>query len=137
MQETKTWVRSLDQEYPLEWEWQPTPVFLPGEFHGQRSLVGYSPWGWKESDKLSTVAQQEEEEALGSLCAMWGRSKKAATCKLREAPLPGANQAGTLISGLPASHKMCLNRSACGILLWQPKLSKAHTKKQGAAVTNT
>ena len=31
-------------------EWQPTPVFLPGEFHGQRSLVGYSPWGPKELD---------------------------------------------------------------------------------------
>jgi len=32
-------------------EWLlPTPVFLPGEFHGQRSLVGYSPWGHKESD---------------------------------------------------------------------------------------
>jgi len=30
--------------------WQPTPVFLPGEFRGQRSLVGYSPWGCKESD---------------------------------------------------------------------------------------
>ena len=29
---------------------QPTPVFLPGEFHGQRSLVGYSPWGHKELD---------------------------------------------------------------------------------------
>ena len=26
---------------------QPTPVFLPGKFHGQRSLVGYSPWGCK------------------------------------------------------------------------------------------
>ena len=31
-------------------EWQPTPVFLPGESHGQRSLVDYSPWGHKESD---------------------------------------------------------------------------------------
>ena len=30
--------------------WQPTPVFLPGKSHGQRSLVGYSPWGCKESD---------------------------------------------------------------------------------------
>ena len=29
---------------------QPTPVFLPGEFHGQRSLGGYSPWGCKELD---------------------------------------------------------------------------------------
>ena len=39
------------QEDPLEKEWQPTPVFLPGESHGQRRLVGYSPWGHKESDK--------------------------------------------------------------------------------------
>ena len=31
-------------------KWQPTPVFLPGESHGQRSLVGYSPRGRKESD---------------------------------------------------------------------------------------
>ena len=31
-------------------KWQPTPVFLPGEFHGQRSLAGYSPQGHKESD---------------------------------------------------------------------------------------
>ena len=31
-------------------KWQPTPVFLPGESHGWRSLVGYSPWGRKESD---------------------------------------------------------------------------------------
>ena len=31
-------------------KWQPTPVFLPGEFHRQRSLAGYSPWSHKESD---------------------------------------------------------------------------------------
>ena len=31
-------------------EWQPTPVFLPGESHGRRSLVGYSSWGRRESD---------------------------------------------------------------------------------------
>ena len=31
-------------------EWQLTPVFLPGKFHGQRNLVGYSPWSRKESD---------------------------------------------------------------------------------------
>ena len=35
---------------PWRRAWQPTPVFLPGEPHGQRSLVGYSPWGSKESD---------------------------------------------------------------------------------------
>ena len=38
------------QEDPLEGAWQPTLVFLPGEFHGQRSLVGYGPCGCKESD---------------------------------------------------------------------------------------
>ena len=31
-------------------KWQPTPVFLPGESHGQRGLIGYSLWGRKESD---------------------------------------------------------------------------------------
>ena len=35
-------------------EWLPTPVFLPRESHGQRSLAGYSPWGHKESDMTET-----------------------------------------------------------------------------------
>ena len=30
--------------------WQPTPIFLPGNFHGQGSLAGYSLWGRQESD---------------------------------------------------------------------------------------
>ena len=38
----ETQVQSLGWEDLLEKKWQPTPVFLPGEFHGQRSLVGYS-----------------------------------------------------------------------------------------------
>ena len=51
MQETQeTWVQSLGQEDPLEEEMEPTPVFLPGKFHGWRSLEDYSPWGHKESD---------------------------------------------------------------------------------------
>ena len=35
--------------------WQPTPAFLPGESHGQRSLVGYSPWGQGESDRTEAT----------------------------------------------------------------------------------
>ena len=35
---------------PWRRKWQPTPAFLPGKSHGQRSLVGYSPWSHKESD---------------------------------------------------------------------------------------
>ena len=46
----ETWVQSLGWEDPLEKGQLPTPVFLPGEFHGQRSLVGYSPLGHKESN---------------------------------------------------------------------------------------
>ena len=40
------WVRKI----PWKRAWQPTPVFLPKKFHGQRSLEGYSPWICKESD---------------------------------------------------------------------------------------
>ena len=51
----ETQVLSLGWEDPLEGEWLPTSVFLPGEFHGERSmairsLADYSPWGCKESD---------------------------------------------------------------------------------------
>ena len=44
------WVQSLGWEDPRRKKWQPTPVFLPGKLHGQRSLAGYSPWGCKELD---------------------------------------------------------------------------------------
>jgi len=44
----ETWVQSLGLEDPLRRKWQPIPVFLPGEFHGQRSLMGYNPWDHKE-----------------------------------------------------------------------------------------
>ena len=40
---------------PGEGQWQPTPLFFPGEFHGQRSLPGYSPQGGKESDMTKTI----------------------------------------------------------------------------------
>ena len=52
----ETQVQSLGWENPLEKEkWQPIPVFLPGEFHGQRSLASYSPQGCKDSDTTERV----------------------------------------------------------------------------------
>ena len=46
------WVRKI----PWRSEWLPTPLFLPGEFHGQRSLAGYSPWYHKKWESpTSTV----------------------------------------------------------------------------------
>ena len=44
--EFNPWVRNILWRR----KWHPTPVFLPGESHGRRSLVGYSPWGRKELD---------------------------------------------------------------------------------------
>ena len=45
------WVRKI----PWSRKWQPTPIFLPGESHGQRSLVGYIPWGHKELDMIEVT----------------------------------------------------------------------------------
>ena len=64
MQETQ--IRSLGRENPLE-KGLPSLVLLPGESHGQRSLVGYSPWGRKESDtteRLSRHAHPWRTEVL-------------------------------------------------------------------------
>ena len=48
------WTTSLWLFTFMHWrrKWQPTPVFLPGKSHGQRSPVGYSPWGCKELDTI-------------------------------------------------------------------------------------
>ena len=43
-------------EIPWRRKWQPTPVFLPGKFHGQRSLGGYSPWGCRVRHNWSNLA---------------------------------------------------------------------------------
>ena len=41
-------------------KWQPTPVFLPGKSHGQRSLAGYSPWGHKESHTTERLNSNDQ-----------------------------------------------------------------------------
>ena len=60
----ETSVRSLGPEDPLEKGMViPTPVLLPGEFHEQRSLAGYSPWGCTESE--SHMTEQLRTQDLG------------------------------------------------------------------------
>ena len=49
------WIRKI----PWRRAWKPTPVFLPGEFHGQRSPESYSPWGGTESDRTGNQAGLE------------------------------------------------------------------------------
>ena len=63
------WVRKI----PYKRKLQPTPVFSPGNFHGQRSLVGYSPWGHKESDKT---------ERLSNRCLMHHKEEAQAGIKI-------------------------------------------------------
>ena len=53
------WVKKI----PWRRAWQPTPVFLPGKSHGQRSLAGDSPWGLRESD-MTEVRMQTHTQCL-------------------------------------------------------------------------
>ena len=56
MQETQEmWVQSLVRKIPWQRAWQPIPVFLPGESHGQQSLAGYSSWSHKKSDTTEVI----------------------------------------------------------------------------------
>ena len=82
-----------------EWrrKWQPTPVFVPGKFHGQRNLAGYSPWGgeelatterltslslftfmhWRRKWQPTPVFLPGESQGQRSLvgCCLWGRTE--------------------------------------------------------------
>ena len=65
------WVRKI----PWKRAWPPTPVFYPGESHGQRCLVGYSPQGHKELDTTEVT-----EQAYTSFSRLWALESKASLC---------------------------------------------------------
>ena len=68
-----SWVGKI----PGRRKWQPTPVFLPGKFHGQRSLVGYSPWGCKESDwAIKHACMLNQPQGMG-----WGGGGEEVKCE--------------------------------------------------------
>ena len=60
---------------PWRKKWHPTPVLLPGDSHGQRSLAGYSPWGHRESDTTEVTQHKPtsgDGGGQGSLaCSLW------------------------------------------------------------------
>ena len=58
------WATSLSLFTFMYWrrKWQPTPVFLPGEFQGQRSLVGCHLWGCTESDTTEATWRQQQQQ---------------------------------------------------------------------------
>ena len=51
---------------PWRRKWQPSPVFLPGKFQGQRNVEGYSPWSHKESDATEQLSTHTHRDLLGS-----------------------------------------------------------------------
>ena len=53
------------EKSPWRREWQPTPLFLPGKSHGQRSLADYSPWGHRESDMTKVHTHADTVVGLG------------------------------------------------------------------------
>ena len=57
-----SWVRKI----PWRRKWQHNPVFLPGEFHGQRSLVGYSPWGHRVGHDWATNTHTTGGQSIGA-----------------------------------------------------------------------
>ena len=60
-----SWVGKI----PWRRKWQPTQLFLPGESHGQRSLVGHSPWGHKQTQlKLFSMDTDTLEWDCGIIC---------------------------------------------------------------------
>ena len=58
-------------QIPWRRAWHSTPVFLPGESHGQRSLVGYSPWGCKESDMTEPLNSNSKSFLSQSSPQVW------------------------------------------------------------------
>ena len=52
-----SWVGKI----PWSWKWQPTPAFLPGKTHGQRSLTGFSSWSCKESDVTEQLTLEKRQ----------------------------------------------------------------------------
>ena len=101
MQEMQEMCVSWVREIPWRRKWQPTPVFLPGEYHGERSLVGCSPWGHKESDRterlhfhflsliimkyyVSTADLNIKHDLFDSPTILWGKSCFIRMLQIRE-----------------------------------------------------
>ena len=65
---------------PQRRQWQPTPVLLPGKSHGQRSLVGYSPWGHKRVGHDLATKQQLQQQSNLTQCFMNNRFSANGAC---------------------------------------------------------
>ena len=89
-------------------EWKPTPVFLPGKLHGQRSLAGCSPWGCKESDMIEQVTFNIRETLLLLLLSHFSRVRLCVNpwMAAHQAPLSLGFSRQEHWSGLPLPSPM-------------------------------
>ena len=96
-------VLSLGQEDPWRRKWQPTPVFLPEEFHDQRSLVIYSPRDCKELGTTKQLTQQmqipQEERGMAQKEPLW----MSVSIKLH-----GFQGGNVFVAGFPSFHALLL-----------------------------
>ena len=91
------WATSLSLFTFMHWRrtWQPTPVFLPGESQGRRSLVGCRLWGCTESD-TTEVTQQQQQKQLET-----EKSEIRVCAWLDEGPFPGYVQTSSICTWWP------------------------------------
>ena len=75
---------SIKMEFCLKREWQSSPIFLPGEFHGQRSLEDYSPWGHKDSGTTERLTQQHNKMEYWKLSVFWRTSSQTIYSPFRD-----------------------------------------------------
>ena len=116
--------------------WQPTQVFLLGESHGQRSLVGYSPWGCKRVG-YNLATKQQHQQAVGSstVCAWWLQNERSfVSVWIRFLWLPwqstidwGSEDNRHLFSSCPGGLKLEISEARpCLSLCWRLRRSLAH-----------
>ena len=86
---------------PWKRKWQPTLVFLPEEFHGKRSLVGYTPWGCKESGMTyqlnNNIVRPTDQETASNekrVCCPWLPRGGAAMLPRAQGKHQGGQEAG-------------------------------------------
>ena len=107
------WVRKI----PLSRKWQHTPVYLLGKSHGQRSLVGYSPWGQKESHTTEAPEHMGMHELKHSykLLSSVQLSSVAQSCPTLCDPVNHSTP------GLPVHHQL-------------PEFTQTHAHRVGDAI---
>ena len=114
---------------PWRRAWQPTPVFLPGESRGQRSLVGYSPWDHKESDTTEATKRTHTARLVcmhisvyAHLHVCYSQRHQSTAPATEKNPAPNGSNAkdGKLPRPLPATPSLLdpswLFRSGCPAL---------------------